>query len=166
MIMKARHNFLWLALILLSGCAPVLSQAVIDASNPNVSLEELQRNPERFEGMSVLFGGTIIQTGNDNAGSWVELLQRPLGHRLEPKLTDETGGRLLLKSNDIWDDQIFSKGRKITLVGKVTGTETRTVGETSYEYPVLLVTEYHLWKEGRARIGPDVQFSFGLFGSF
>lgn len=166
MVMKARHNFLWLALILLSGCAPVLSQAVIDASNPDVSLGELQRNPEKYEGMSVLFGGTIIQSGNDNAGSWVELLQRPLGYRLEPKLTDETGGRLLLKSKDIWDNQIFSKGRRITLVGKVEGMETRSVGETAYDYPVLRVTEYHLWQEGRASTRPDFIFSFGLFGSF
>jgi outer membrane lipoprotein len=166
MIMKARHNFFWLALIFLSGCAPVLSQAVIDESNPNVSLEELQRNPERYKDMSVLFGGTIIQAGNDNAGSWVEVLQRPLGHRLEPRLNDQTGGRLLLKSKDIWDNQIFSKGRKITLVGKVEGNETRSVGETTYDYPVLRVVEYHLWQVGRTRTGPDVNFSFGLFGSF
>lgn len=163
---KAKHNFFWLALILFSGCAPVLSQAVIDESNPDVLLGELQRNPEKYQGMSVLFGGTIVQAGNDAAGSWVEILQRPLGYRLEPKLNDQTGGRLLLKSNDVWDEQIFAKGRKITLVGKVEGTQTRSLNEITYDYPVLIVKEYHLWPEGDTRTGPDVQFSFGLFGSF
>ena len=165
-IFKAKHNFFWLELILFSGCGPVLSQAVIDESNPNVLLGELQRNPERYQGMSVLFGGTIVQAGNDAAGSWVEILQRPLGYRLEPKLNDQTGGRLLLKSNEIWDEQIFAKGRKITLVGKVEGTQTRSLNETTYDYPVLSVREYHLWPQGRTRTGPDVHFSFGLFGSF
>lgn len=165
-IFKAKQNFFWLALILLSGCGPVLSQAVIDESDRNILLGELQRNPERYNGMSVLFGGTIVRVGNDASGSWAEILQRPLGYRLEPELNDQTGGRLLLKSNEIWDEQIFSKGRKITLSGKVEGTETRSLDEITYDYPILRVREYHLWPEGRTRTGPDVHFSFGLFGSF
>jgi outer membrane lipoprotein len=165
-IFKAKNSFLCLALLLFSGCGPVLSQAVIDESDPNVLLGELQRNPEQYMGRSVLFGGTIVRAGNDAAGSWVEVLQRPLGYRLEPKLNDQTGGRLLLKSNEIWDDQIFSKGRKITLVGKVEGTETRSLDEIAYDYPILSVKEYHLWPQGRTRTGPDFRFSFGLFGSF
>jgi len=163
---KANHNFLWLALILISGCGPVLSQAVIDESDANVLLGELQRSPENYLGKSVLFGGTIVRAGNDASGSWAEILQRPLGYRLEPKLNDQTGGRLLLKSNEIWDEQIFAKGRKITLVGKVEGKETRSLEAITYDYPILRVTEYHLWPEGRTRTGPDFRFSFGLFGSF
>ena len=165
-IFKTNHNFLWLALILFSGCGPVLSQAVIDESDANVLLGELQRSPENYLGKSVLFGGTIVRAGNDSSGSWVEILQRPLGYRLEPKLNDQTGGRLLLKTNEIWDEQIFAKGRKITLVGQVEGKETRSLDEITYDYPILRVREYYLWPEGRARTGPNVNFSFGLFGSF
>ncbi len=165
-IFKANHKFLWLALFLFSGCGPVLSQAVIDESDRNVLLGELQRNPDRYIGKSVLFGGTIVRVGNDSSGSWVEILQRPLGYRLEPELNDQTDGRLLLVSNEFWDEQIFSKGRKITLVGKVEGTETRSLDEITYEYPILRVREYHLWPEGRTRTGPDVHFSIGFFGSF
>lgn len=167
-IFKENKNFLflWLALFLFSGCGPVLSQAVIDESDRNVLLGELQRNPDRYLGKSVLFGGTIVRVGNDASGSWVEILQRPLGYRLEPELNDQTGGRLLLVSNEIWDEQIFAKGRKITLVGKVEGKETRSLDEITYDYPVLRVREYHLWPAGRYRTGPDVHFSFGLFGSF
>jgi outer membrane lipoprotein len=165
-IFKVKHNFFWLALLFFAGCGPVLSQAVIDESDRNVLLGELQRNPDRYIGKSVLFGGTIVRVGNDASGSWAEILQRPLGYRLEPELNDQTSGRLLIKSNEIWDDQIFSKGRKITLVGKVEGTEPRTVDEISYDYPILRVREYHLWPKGKYRTGPDVQFSFGFFGSF
>ncbi len=165
-IFKENHHFLWLALLLFSGCGPVLSQAVIDESDRNVLLGELQRNPDRYIGKSVLFGGTIVRVGNDSSGSWVEILQRPLGYRLEPELNDQTGGRLLLVSNEFWDEQIFSKGRKITLAGKVEGTQTRSLDAITYDYPILRVSEYHLWPEGRTRTGPDVHFSFGFFGSF
>ncbi len=164
--LKVKLTFLCLAILVFSGCGSVLSQTVIDESDQSIMLSELQRNPDRYIGKSVLFGGTIVRVGNDASGSWAEILQRPLGYRLEPELNDQTGGRLLLRSNELWDDQIFSKGRKITLVGKMEGTQTRSVDEISYDYPILHVREYHLWPEGKYRTGPDVHFSFGLFGSF
>ena len=113
-IFKIRHNFLWLALILFSGCGPVLSQAVLDESDANVLLGELQRSPENYLGKSVLFGGTIVRVGNDASGSWAEILQRPLGYRLEPKLNDQTGGRLLLKSKDRKSTRLNSSHTDIT----------------------------------------------------
>jgi len=169
-IFRTNYKFLWLVVFLFSGCGPVLSQSVIDESEQNILLGEIQRNPERYIGKSVLFGGTIVRMGNDSSGSWVEILQRPLGYRLEPELNDQTGGRLLLVSNEIWDEKDFSKGRKITLVGKVEGTETRSLDEITYDYPVLRVVEYHLWPKDRYQTGPqaapDVGFGFGYLGSF
>ena len=155
-----------MVLFLSSGCAPVLSQSLIDESNRNVLFGDLQRNTERYIGQSILFGGTIIRVGNDPSGGWAEILQRPLGYRLEPELNDQVGGRFLLLTNNILDDQIFSKGRKITLVGKVEGKESRSLDQITYDYPLLRVKEYHLWPVGRYRTGPDVHFSIGIFGSF
>lgn len=164
---KLNRNLLWVV-IFLSGCAPILSQSVIDASDRNILFGDLQRNTENYIGKSVLFGGTIIRVGNDSDGGWAEILQRPLGFRMEPELDDQTGGRFLLLTGEILDEQIFSKGRKITLVGKVEGNESRSLDKISYAYPLLRVQEYHLWPVGRNRTGsgPDVHFSIGIFGSF
>lgn len=164
-IFKANCNLFWIVLFL-SGCAPVLSQAVVDNSNQNVLFGDLQRNTDRYIGNSVLFGGTIIRVGNDQDGSWIEILQRPLGFKMEPELNDQTGGRFLLLTHEILDEQIFSKGRKITVVGKVTGKESRLLDKITYDYPVLQVQEYHLWPLGSYRTGPDFRFSIGIFGSF
>lgn len=169
-LMKAQfsQNLLLLFLVFFSGCAPVLSQSLIDESDQNVLFGDLQRNTERYAGKSVLFGGTIIRVGNDPSGGWAEILQRPLGYRLEPEMHDQVGGRFLVRTQEVLDEQIFSKGRKITLVGKVEGKETRSLDQTSYEYPLLRAQEYHLWPLGtdRYRSGPDVHFSIGVFGSF
>lgn len=162
---KLNRNFLWMVLFL-SGCGPVLSQAVIDESDQSVLFGDLQRNTERYIGKSVLFGGTIIRVGNDQKGSWAEILQRPLGFRMEPELNDQTEGRFLLLTHEILDEQIFSKGRKITVVGKVKGKDSRPLDKITYDYPVLQVQEYHLWPLGAYRTGPDVRFSIGIFGSF
>lgn len=167
MRIKFNCHFIWMILIL-SGCAPVLSQGVIDESDQKVLFGDLQRNTERYIGKSLLFGGTVIRVGNDSKGGWAEILQRPLGYRLEPEMHDQVGGRFLLRTDEILDEQIFSKGRKITLAGKVEGKETRSLDQISYEYPLLRLREYHLWPVGRDRYrsGPDVNFSIGIFGSF
>jgi outer membrane lipoprotein len=162
---KLNPYLFWMVLSL-SGCAPVLSQTVIDASDRNVLFGDLQRNTESYIGKSVLFGGTIIRVGNDPKGGWAEILQRPLGFRMEPELDDQTGGRFLLLTGETLDEQIFSKGRKITLAGKVEGKESRSLDQITYSYPLLRVQEYHLWPVGRNRTGPDVHFSLGIFGSF
>ena len=161
-----KRNLLLLILVLSVGCAPVLSQGLIDGASRNVLFGDLQRNTERYTGHSILFGGTIIRVGNDSSGGWAEILQRPLGYRMEPELNDQTGGRFLLLTNEILDEQIFSNGRKITLVGKVEGKESRSLDQISYDYPVLRAQEYHLWPVGDYRSGPDVHFSIGVFGSF
>ncbi len=162
---KLNRDFLWMILFF-AGCAPVLSQTVIDASDRNVLFGELQRNTDPYIGKSVLLGGTIIRVGNDPQGGWVEILQRPLGFRMEPKLDDQTGGRFLLRTSEILDEQIFYMGRKITLAGKVEGKESRSLDKASYDYPLVRAQEYHLWPVGRNRTGPDVHFSLGIFGSF
>jgi outer membrane lipoprotein len=161
-----RNILFWLALFL-SGCAPVLSQTVIDASERNILFGELQRNTDRYIGKSVVLGGTIVRVGNDSKGGWMEILQRPLGYRMEPELADRTEGRFLLRTDEIVDEQVFSKGRKITLAGKVEGRETRPLDQITYDYPLLRVEEYHLWPVARNRTGsgPNFGFSFGIFGS-
>ena len=72
----------------------------------------------------------------------------------------------MLLTKEFLDEQIFSKGRKITLVGKVEGKESRALDQITYDYPLLRVQEYYLWPVGRYRTGPDVRFSVGIFGSF
>jgi len=167
MTFKQNPILLLAVLFLFTGCGPVISQAVIDEAQPDVLFGDLQRNTENYVGKSVLFGGTIVKVGNEPKGTWVEVLERPLGFRLEPMLDDQTGGRFLLVSDQILDEQIFTRGRKITVVGKVEGRETRPLDQITYDYPVLRIREYHLWPPGSRRGGgPDVFFSLGIFKSF
>ena len=43
------------------------------------------------------------------------------------------------------DPAIYSKGRQVTLAGRVLGTRTDTVGEITYVYPLLACLEVYLW---------------------
>ena len=43
------------------------------------------------------------------------------------------------------DLTVYSKGRQVTLAGRVLGTRTDTVGEIMYVYPLLACLVVYLW---------------------
>ncbi|MBI5428371.1 MAG: Slp family lipoprotein [Nitrospinae bacterium] len=109
-----RALILWAALCA-GGCAPVLSNAVLESSDPTLSFEDLRRNPDAHAGKTLVLGGTIIDVFPGPEGVWLEVLQRPLGFRMEPEIDDRTGGRFLVEMGKNLDERQFVKRRKITL---------------------------------------------------
>jgi len=151
----------------LSGCAPVLSQSLIDSSEPRVLFHEIKKSPDRHVGRTVILGGTVIKVTRENDHHIVEILQRPLGSRLQPLDTDKTGGRFLARFDNLDEDTVLQADRPITLGGKVMGQERRPLDRTEYAYPVIQVDEYHLWRGWDADPGASPRFfwSFGLSGN-
>lgn len=151
-----------------SGCAAVLSDRVLEQSEPAISFQDLQKSAVNYNGRMVILGGTIIKINHESTGSVIEILQRPLGYRLEPESGDQTEGRFLVRANRVVEEQIFRAGRPITVAGIISGQESRKLDQTTYEYPVISLEEYHLWPEPPAYEdrNPRVFLNFGLFGTF
>ena len=164
---RAWSHLVVMVLLLSSGCAPVLSQNLIDQGEGDVDLVELRQSPARFQGKTLILGGTIIAVTNTSDGRGeLEILQRPLGHRLEPQLDDQTQGRFLVQREGRFEDLEFVKGRRISLAGRVIGSTTRQVDQSNYVYPQLELIEYHLWPQGRGYSRDNFSYSFGLGASF
>ena len=145
----------------------MLSQDLIDQAEREVALAEITQSPDRFQGKSLVLGGTIIAVANSADGRGeLEILQRPLGYRLEPELNDQTGGRFLVQRDGRFEDLEFVKGRKISLIGKFVGTNTRIVDQTGYLYTQFELIEYYLWPQGRDGRRDNVFFSIGVGASF
>ncbi|TJY56656.1 hypothetical protein E4T66_19020 [Sinimarinibacterium sp. CAU 1509] len=98
-------------------------------------------------GSKVRWGGTILSMENAADGSCFEILSRPLDSSGKPKSTDEELGRFLTCASDFKDPEIYKPGRIVTVIGTVTGTEKRKVGEFEYTYPKLAAEYIHLWKK-------------------
>jgi len=95
-----------------------------------------------------VWGGEIVQTVNQKDGTTlVEVFQRPLGWRGEPKGTRASEGRFLILAEKYLDAYIFRRGRKITVAGEIQGEKIRPIGEMDYRYPLLLSKEIYLWEE-------------------
>ena len=143
------QRFLLFSLILLiSGCAHVISKDLRVKVDPSLTFGQILQNPNAYQGKTVLWGGEIIQTTNQKDGTTlIEVFQRPLGWRGEPKERPASEGRFLIIAEKYLDPYLFRRGRKITLAGEIQGEKIKPIGEMDYRYPYLLSKQIYLWKE-------------------
>ena len=145
--MKSRLKwFLLLSLILLSGCAHVISKDLRIKADLSLTLTQVRQNPDAFKGKWVVWGGEIIETVNQQDGATqIEVFQRPLGWRGEPKETTASEGRFLVLADKYLDPYVFRRGKKITVAGEITGEKSKPLGERDYRYPVVSSKQIYLW---------------------
>jgi len=156
-------------LMLLSACAPVISQTTMSTVDNSISFPALQQSPDAYKGSVVLLGGQIISTTVKANETWVEVLQKPLDYDQKPSDADQSFGRFLVRFQGFLDPAIYASGRKLTVAGQVEGKVVRPLKEINYAYPVLAAREHYLWKPedvySTPRIGIGVGVGVGGHGS-
>ena len=148
--MKSRFTwFLLLSfIILLSGCVHVISKDLRIKSDPSLTLSQVRQNPDTFKGKLVVWGGEIIETVNQKDGTTqIEVFQRPLGWRGEPKETTASEGRFLILADKYLDPYVFQRGKKITVAGEIQGENLKSLGEMDYRYSIVSSKQIYLWPE-------------------
>jgi outer membrane lipoprotein len=148
--MKSRFSWILLLsfLVLLSGCAHVISKDLRTRSDPSLTLSQVRQNPETFKGKLVVWGGEIIETINQKDGTTqIEVFQKSLDWRGEPKGMVASEGRFLISIDQYLDSYIFRRGKKITVAGEIQGEMIKPLGEMDYRYPLLLSRQFYLWPE-------------------
>ena len=156
-----------LTIILMAGCASVISREALDQVDQSIRFEQILEDPEAFEGRTVLLGGEIIETQNLLDKTLIIVVQRPLCYRDRPCAEGDSEGRFIVSTPDFLDPAIYRAGRKITVVGSVKGKEVRPLGEIEYAYPVISEKEIYLWpSEQDSSTQPRVYFGIGVGKSF
>jgi outer membrane lipoprotein len=150
---------LLLAALLIAACAPVFPREVMDRVDHHLSFRDLQSNPDQFKGTWTMFGGEIIAVKNEQDGTSIEVLQKPLDSDGRPLDTDKSDGRFLIHTNQYLDAAVYQPGRPITIIGEVAGYKTMQIDEISYRYPLLDEKFIHLWKPSA---GPHFFFGIGV----
>ena len=148
-----------LAMLLIAGCTTPFTAEQRESVLP-VIFEVLQPNVSEYEGQTVMFGGEIIETTNRENETEIVILQKPTDSRGWPLNEDESAGRFIFIAPRYLDPQVYSQGRKITVIGTVIGAEQRMIGELEYDYPVLEEVDHYLWKPYET--GPKVHIGFGV----
>ena len=146
-----KNRFSWsfiLLFILLSGCAHVISKDLSIKSDPSLTLNQARQNSNMAKGKWVVWGGEIVETVNQKDGTTqIEVFQKPLGWRGEPKDTSTSEGRFLILVDKFLDPYIFRGRRKITVAGEIIGEKIKPLGEMDYRNPMVSSKQVYLWPE-------------------
>jgi outer membrane lipoprotein len=136
---------LLLSAILAAGCAAPFSKGLLKQADRSVTVDKVLANPDAFGNALVLWGGVILDTKPKENFTTIEISERPLDYQKRPRDMSLSRGRFMARYKGFLDPSVFCKGKDITLIGRVTGSETGRIGEYSYTYPVVSVEEYNLW---------------------
>ncbi len=135
-------------LLLLSGCASVISEELRAKADPNLTIAEVRENPNGYKGKIVVWGGEIVQsTVRKDKTTLIEVLERPLGRMDEPQETGTSGGRFLVHSEKYLDPDVYREGRRITVAGRILGETGRTSLRKENPDPVLSGEQIYLWTD-------------------
>lgn len=77
----------------------------------DVSLKVVKENPDKYNNVSLLWGGRITNCINTQDGTVFEILHLPLNREGYPEEIDVSEGRFIVKSKNFLDCAVYSSGR-------------------------------------------------------
>lgn len=151
-----------LALLLLTACAP----APIYKAQPGTTTAfpaQVAQAPERYGNSEVIWGGSVISVRNFPDHSEIEILAYPLDSSQRPKPNAQGVGRFIALFPGYVESFNYRTGTLITLTGQLSGSRAGTVDRATYVYPLVKVSQSHVWTAAEMREGhPNVHFGVGV----
>lgn len=148
MINRPHILLLLFPVLLMMGCAHVISKDLRAKTDISLTFNQVYQNPNIYKGKWVMWGGEIIEAVNQKDGTTqIEVFQKPLGWRGEPYEMAASEGRFLVFADKYLDSYLFRRGRKITVSGEILGEKVKPIGEMDYRYPLLSGKQIYLWPE-------------------
>ena len=135
----------------LTACAPKISKYKAGAPVP---FEELLERPDFYKGRIVILGGYILEMVNEPESSLIIVVQAPLGSQNKPKSKDLSKGRFIVRTDKFLDPEVYTKGRKLTTGGRVSGGREQPLGDRTYRYLVIEAEELYLWPKEKCYTRP------------
>jgi outer membrane lipoprotein len=156
------NKFLYLVLIaLLSSCAstPDFDTTLVDNK---LTPKSIIAEPEKNRGKVILWGGTILDTTNLKDTTRLEVLAYPLDTSHRPLLESVPLGRFIIMYDGYLEPANYAQGRLLTVLGKVSGSQSGKVGESTYTYVVIDSEKLHLWSLDNGSDRTSFQFGVGV----
>ncbi|WP_082633188.1 Slp family lipoprotein [Lacimicrobium alkaliphilum] len=140
-------RLLFVAMILgLAGCSTIPEPIQLKDESNLLSYQQVSASPEQTSGNKVRWGGVIARVDNLKENTRLEMLYYPLKSYGRPVTSDESAGRFRVYIDGFLDPMVYKTGRLLTVIGEVGGSESGTVGEHEYVFPVINASGYHMWK--------------------
>jgi len=118
----------------------------LKSDNPNIVTDYAAWQQSANSSDEVRVGGVIAKVTNLENRTRIEVVNLPISSSGKPDIKQEPKGRFVGYVDGFADPVTLSEGRLITLLGKADGTEKNKVGEFDYDFPVMAISNYHLWR--------------------
>lgn len=153
-----------LSLTLISLLVSCASTPAFDTSQVDRSLtpQSVTAEPALNRGKTALWGGTILDTRNLKDSTQIEVLAYPLNSFHRPLQENKPLGRFIILHRGYLEPTSYAQGRLLTVLGKVSGSQSGKVGKSSYTYPVISAQQLHLWSPLDERSRTSFHFGIGI----
>ncbi|WP_447968926.1 Slp family lipoprotein [Nitrospira sp. M1] len=147
------RNILALSLCgFLSACSStphsIVPKSLQGQVDHNLSFAQIKESPDSHVGKLVLVGGEILSAKRLKDHTRLTILQLPLTDDQEPTSNrTESEGRLLAFQSEFLDPATVPAGTRVTLIGKITGSQTEPLDEMDYVYPTMNIQHIKVWEE-------------------
>src|SRR4029078_4109071 len=151
---------------LCSACsgAKVIPPELAEQIDKSASFSEILASPQSYQGRTILLGGEVLASKRMQDGVELEMLQLPVRDDDDPPVDgrSESRGRFIAFDRGGGDPASFPPGTRLTLVGTVSGDDTRRLDESTDHYTTGDVKHMYILSEDSYR--DRSRNSVGLFG--
>lgn len=137
---------LTLSMVTLTACATHIPDIIKNPPTEDLSLNRARHDPDRHQGKTIRWGGTIISTRNQKDKTELIILAKPLDKYGEPQEGDQSYGRFIGIKDGFLDPAIYATGRSITLNGKFEQVIRKKIDNFEYDYPLVRIEHLYLWE--------------------
>ncbi|NVD07046.1 Slp family lipoprotein [Vibrio sp. JPW-9-11-11] len=132
------------ALIMLAGCSSLPDP--LKSDNPDLITEYSVWQANTEASNQVRLGGVVASVANLQQRTRVEVVNLPISSAGKPDINQEPQGRFVAYIDGFADPVTLAPGRLISFIGNSQGREQGLVGQYQYDFPVMNVTGFHLWR--------------------
>lgn len=148
-------------ILMMLGCATGISRQTRSQVTYHGTFAALQKAPDKHTGATVMLGGKVLETKGSQSSTEITVLQLPLDARDRPQDGDQSQGRYIVQSKQFLDPATYQAGSLLTVVGRVAGSEVRSIGGFQYVYPLVEAMEIKPWP-ATLRKSPSFHFGIGV----
>lgn len=137
-------------LSLLSACAPVISQELMNSASLDVPFRDLREDPASHSERLFALGGIIARTRTTDRGSQIEAMYVAVdgrGYLVGRGLSQERFIAFWPRNRGILDPLVYKEGRAITIAGVFVDTQPGRIDDMEYTFPVFRIEDIYLWEE-------------------
>ncbi|MDR4496309.1 MAG: Slp family lipoprotein, partial [Nitrospirales bacterium] len=107
---------------------------------------QIKESPDSHKGKLVMLGGQILEARRLKDSTQLIILQLPLIDEQEPvtELT-QSQGRFIANQQEFLDPATVPSGTRVTVVGEISGSQSQSLDETTYDYPTVIIKNLKVW---------------------